>query len=57
MGKLTDIPEVEFVIKIFLIMYLTVRLIVLVCLLPFAYVYHTTRKAVTKGFSWSTTEP
>ena len=26
MGKLTDIPEVEFVIKIFLIMYLTVRL-------------------------------
>jgi len=59
MGKpvYTSDEDFGFVTKLFLIMYLLVRLTVLLCLLPFAFVYHKTCNVVSNGFGWSTTEP
>jgi hypothetical protein len=57
MGNLNDNEQMGTTTKVFFILYLTVRLIILLCLLPVAYVFYALRNAVSKGFGWLSTEP
>ena len=57
MGNLNDDEKMRTTTKVFYILYLTVRLIILLCLLPVAYVFYALRNAVSKGFGWLSTEP